>query len=123
LFLTRKIRLTNKYFDVIINNILGVTGPLMVFDEALYKFSKNSEVEFLVWRTWISFWVIIIALTIACFQGSFVVKFFTSFTKDIFAMFIASIYIAEALENTIHVSKTNHLLSCEEKKEINRIEI
>ena len=83
----------------------------MVFDEALYKFSKNAEVEFLVWRTWISFWVILIALTVSCFQGSFVVKFFTSFTKDIFAMFIASIYIAEALENTIHVRHLAFLLS------------
>jgi len=36
-------------------------------------------------------------------QGSCVVKFFTSFTKDIFAMFIASIYIAEAIHNTIEV--------------------
>jgi hypothetical protein len=46
----------------------GVTGPLMVFDEALFKFSKNAEVEFLVWRTWISFWVLLIALTVSCFQ-------------------------------------------------------
>ena len=76
---------------------------MMVFDEALYKFALNSEVEFLTWRTWISFWVAIIALTVACFQGSCVVKFFTSFTKDIFAMFIASIYIAEAIHNTIEV--------------------
>ena len=83
--------------------MLGVTGPMMVFDEALYKFAINSEVEFLTWRTWISFWVAIIALTVACFQGSCVVKFFTSFTKDIFAMFIASIYIAEAIHNTIEV--------------------
>ena len=75
----------------------------MVFDEALHKFALDSDVEFLTWRTWISFWVIIIALTVASFQGSYIVKFFTSFTIDIFAMFIASIYIAEAIRNTMKV--------------------
>jgi len=75
----------------------------MVFDEALFKFARNAEVEFLTWRVWISFWSIIISLVVAAFQGSYVVKYFTTFTKDIFASFIASIYIAEAIHNTIEV--------------------
>jgi hypothetical protein len=76
----------------------------MVYDEALFKFSKSAEVEFLPWRVWISFWALIIAALVACFQGSFVVKFFTKFTKDIFASFIATVFIYEALLKTAGVS-------------------
>ena len=76
----------------------------MVYDEALYKFSKSAEVEYLPWRVWISFWCLIIAATVACFQGSFVVKFFTKFTKDVFASFIATVFIYEALLKTAGVS-------------------
>ena len=86
------------------NNVSGVTGPVMVYDEALFKFSKSAEVEYLPWRVWISFWCLIIAATVACFQGSFVVKYFTKFTKDIFASFIATVFIIEALLKTAGVS-------------------
>ena len=81
-----------------------MTGPVMVYDEALFKFSKSAEVEYLPWRVWISFWCLIIAATVACFQGSFVVKYFTKFTKDIFASFIATVFIIEALLKTAGVS-------------------
>ena len=84
--------------------VLGVTGPVMVYDEALFQFSKSAEVEFLPWRVWISFWALIIAATVACFQGSFIVKYFTKFTKDIFAAFIATVFIYEALLKTAGVS-------------------
>ncbi len=77
----------------------------MVYDEALYRFSTSAEVEFLPWRVWISIWTLIIALLVAAFQGSFVVKFFTKFTKDIFASFIATVFIMEALQKTLGVSR------------------
>jgi HCO3- transporter family len=40
----------------------GVTGPVMVFDEALFKFTKGAEVDFLACRVWIAVWCAIIAL-------------------------------------------------------------
>jgi hypothetical protein len=42
----------------------------MVFDEALYKFTKNAEVDFLACRVWIALWSAIIALLVAGFQES-----------------------------------------------------
>ena len=50
--------------------IAGVTGPVMVFDEALYRFTKNAEVDFLAVRVWVAIWAVIIALTVAAFQVS-----------------------------------------------------
>ncbi len=41
---------------------IGVTGPVMVFDEALFKFTKGAEVDFLACRVWIAVWCAIIAL-------------------------------------------------------------
>lgn len=84
-------------------NISGVTGPVMVFDEALYKFTKNAEVEFLACRVWIAIWAAIIALLVAGFQGSVVVRYYTKFTKDIFISFVASVFIVEALMQTARV--------------------
>ena len=50
--------------------ITGVTGPVMVFDEALYKFTKNAQVDFLAVRVWVAIWGAIIAITVAAFQVS-----------------------------------------------------
>lgn len=75
----------------------------MVYDEALFRFATDAQVEFLPWRVWISIWTLIIAIIVAAFQGSFVVKFFTKFTKDIFASFIATVFIIEALQKTAGV--------------------
>ena len=86
----------------------GVTGPVLVYDEALYKFTKDYAIEFLPCRFWISIWSVIIAIVVAAFQGSVVVKFFTKFTKDIFAGFVATVFIYEALLQTVGVSK-NHM--------------
>ena len=47
--------------------ITGVTGPVLLYDEALFQFS-DGKMPFLPWRVWIGFWTMIIALTVACFQ-------------------------------------------------------
>jgi solute carrier family 4 anion exchanger 2 len=85
----------------------------MVFDEALYKFTKNAEVEFLTTRVWIAIWCAIIALAVAAFQGSVVVRYYTKFTKDIFIAFVASVFIIEALLQTAGVSfLQNKFVTC-----------
>jgi len=88
----------------------------MVYDEALFKFAQTAEVEYLPWRVWISFWTLIIALIVAAFQGSFVVKYFTKFTKDIFASFIATVFIIEALLKTKGVKKFDPIIQVEANK-------
>ena len=78
---------------------------MLVYDEALYKFTKGAGVEFLPCRVWIAIWTMIIAIVVAGFQGSVVVKYFTRFTKDIFAGFVATVFIYEALLQTVGVNK------------------
>ena len=73
---------------------------------SLNQYLKNSpikyfafpHIDFLAWRVWIGIWLLILSLIVAAFQGSILVKFFTKFTKDIFASLIALLFIVTAFE-------------------------
>merc|ERR1719215_157958 len=79
--------------------IIGSTGPVLLFDEALFNFSdSNMPGQFLYWRTWVGIWTFVIALVVAGFQGSTLVKYFTRFIKDIFASLISLVFIYEAIK-------------------------
>ena len=78
--------------------IIGSTGPVLLFDEALFNFSdSNMPGQFLYWRTWVGIWTFVIALVVAGFQGSTLVKYFSRFIKDIFASLISIVFIYEAV--------------------------
>ena len=89
--------------------ITGVTGPILLYDEALFGFAKSLDVEFLPWRIWVGVWIVIIALTVSFFQGAVLVRHFTKFTKDIFASLVALLFIFEALRK-LSVIFANHPL-------------
>ena len=42
--------------------ILGITGPNVVFEEALYKFCNQQEMNYLSVRVWTGFWILLITL-------------------------------------------------------------
>ena len=91
--------------------IIGVTGPVLLYDEALYQFTLGSlPGQFLFWRVWIGVWVFIIALLVAGFQGSSLVRHFTKFTKDIFASLVALLFIYEAFNKLFKIFRAHPLL-------------
>lgn len=90
--------------------IIGTTGPLVLFDEALYKFCIQNEISFLTVRVYISLWMGIIALVISAFEGSVYVRLFTRFTQEIFSALITLIYIVEALMKLFSVYRRNPLM-------------
>ena len=49
--------------------ITGVTGPVLLYDEALFQFS-DGVLPYLSWRVWIGLWTTVIALAVAAFQAS-----------------------------------------------------
>ncbi|XP_011328913.1 band 3 anion transport protein isoform X4 [Ooceraea biroi] len=75
--------------------IIGTTGPLLLFDESLYNFCQVNELEFLTVRVYVGAWMGIIALAIACVDGSVLVRLFTRFTEEIFTGLISILYIVE----------------------------
>merc|ERR1719431_1129706 len=92
--------------------IIGTTGPVLLYDEALYEFCKsNLPNQFLYWRVWVGFWTFIISLVVAGFQGSTLVRFFTKFTKDIFAGLMSLLFIYEALRKLFKIFKAHPLIA------------
>lgn len=90
--------------------IIGTTGPLVLFDEALYNFCKMNNFEFLTVRLYVGLWMGIIALVVSAFEGSVLVRLFTRFTQEIFSALITLIYIVEALMKLCSVYGRNPLL-------------
>ena len=60
--------------------------------------------EFLTWRCWIGFWVMIILFGVVALEGCFLIKYFTRFTEDIFELLISAIFIYEPIALLIKVS-------------------
>lgn len=90
--------------------IIGTTGPLLLFDESLYNFCIANEVEFLTVRVYVGAWMGIIALVIACVEGSVLVRLFTRFTEEIFTGLISILYIVETFIKLYNYFVRNPLL-------------
>uniref|UniRef100_A0A8C4Q055 Anion exchange protein n=1 Tax=Eptatretus burgeri TaxID=7764 RepID=A0A8C4Q055_EPTBU len=90
--------------------IIGFTGPLLVFEEAYYKFCQQQHVEYLPGRVWIGLWLIIIVLFTVAFEGSLLVRYISRFTQEIFAILISLIFIYETFSKIVMVFNTHPLL-------------
>lgn len=91
--------------------IIGTTGPLVLFDEALYNFCIAYGMSFLTVRVYIALWMGAIALVISAFEGSVYVRLFTRFTQEIFSALITLIYIVEAVMKLFSVYRRNPLMA------------
>ncbi|NXT95065.1 B3A2 protein, partial [Anhinga rufa] len=85
--------------------IIGFSGPLLVFEEAFFTFCTSNELEYLVGRVWIGFWLILIVLVMVAFEGSFLVRFVSRFTQEIFAFLISLIFIYETFSKLAKVRR------------------
>ncbi|XP_069792087.1 anion exchange protein 3-like isoform X2 [Narcine bancroftii] len=90
--------------------VIGFTGPLLVFEEAFYNFSKNQNIDYLTGRVWIGFWLVFIVLITVAFEGSLLVRYIYRFTQEIFAFLISAIFIYETLKNLYVVFSEHPLL-------------
>uniref|UniRef100_UPI003AABBA0C anion exchange protein 3 n=1 Tax=Centroberyx gerrardi TaxID=166262 RepID=UPI003AABBA0C len=91
--------------------IIGFSGPLLVFEEAFYKFCQAQGFEYLTGRVWIGFWLIFIVLVIVAAEGSFLVRYISPFTQEIFAFLISLIFIYETFSKLIKVFQEHPLMA------------
>uniref|UniRef100_A0A3Q2Z5U1 Anion exchange protein n=1 Tax=Hippocampus comes TaxID=109280 RepID=A0A3Q2Z5U1_HIPCM len=91
--------------------IIGFSGPLLVFEEAFYKFCQAYDFEYLTGRVWIGFWLVFIVLLIVAAEGSFLVRFISPFTQEIFAFLISLIFIYETFSKLIKVFREHPLMA------------
>ncbi|KAG8446950.1 hypothetical protein GDO86_014406 [Hymenochirus boettgeri] len=89
--------------------ILGFSGPLLVFEEAFYNFCKSQDIEYIVGRVWIGLWLIIIVIIVVAFEGSFLVRFISRFTQEIFSFLISLIFIYETFSKLFTIFKKHPL--------------
>uniref|UniRef100_A0A672K928 Bicarbonate transporter-like transmembrane domain-containing protein n=1 Tax=Sinocyclocheilus grahami TaxID=75366 RepID=A0A672K928_SINGR len=90
--------------------IIGFTGPLMVFEEAFFQFCKSNGFEYIVGRVWVGMWLIVIVVVIVAAEGSFLVRFISRFTQEIFSILISLIFIYETFAKLIRIFKEHPLV-------------
>lgn len=54
-------------------------------------------------RAWIGFWLILLVLLVVAFEGSFLVRFISRYTQEIFSFLISLIFIFETFSKLIKV--------------------
>ncbi|XP_075163574.1 anion exchange protein Ae2 isoform X2 [Haematobia irritans] len=91
--------------------IIGTTGPLLLFDEALNNFCKENNISFLTIRAYIGIWLAVISILVSAFEGSVYVRLLTRFTQEIFSALITLIYIVETIMKLVSVYKKHPLLA------------
>lgn len=92
--------------------IVGFSGPLLVFEEAFYTFCNANNIEYLTGRVWIGFWLIVIVIVTVAFEGSFLVRFVSRFTQEIFSFLISLIFICETFIKLGKIFKDHPLKRC-----------
>ncbi|XP_035391977.1 anion exchange protein 2a isoform X2 [Electrophorus electricus] len=92
--------------------VVGFSGPLLVFEEAFFSFCKSYELEYLTGRVWIGFWLVVIVVVIVAFEGSFLVRFVSLFTQEIFSFLISLIFIYETFSKLGKIFKEHPLSPC-----------
>ncbi|XP_040214002.1 anion exchange protein 3-like [Rana temporaria] len=90
--------------------IIGFSGPLLVFEEAFFKFCQAQDIEYLTGRVWIGFWLVLFVLVMVAAEGSFLVRYISPFTQEIFAFLISLIFINETFYKLYRVFADHPLL-------------
>lgn len=92
--------------------VVGFSGPILVFEEAFFSFCKNNDMEYLTGRVWIGFWLIVIVGLMVAFEGSFLVRFVSRFTQEIFSFLISLIFIYETFSKLVKIFQEHPLSRC-----------
>ena len=82
--------------------ILGGTGPLLIFTAILYQLSEDLGVAFLPVFSWVGIWSSLLVILLAITDASFMMRYFTRFTNEIFAALISAIFIYESVRAIWH---------------------
>ncbi|XP_065506922.1 band 3 anion transport protein isoform X2 [Caloenas nicobarica] len=89
--------------------VVGFSGPLLVFEEAFYSFCSDNDMEYIVGRVWIGFWLILLVLVVVAIEGSFLVRYLSRYTQEIFSFLISLIFILETFSKLITIFRDHPL--------------
>ncbi len=83
--------------------LLGGTGPLLIFSAILYQLCGDLEIRFLPAYLWVGAWTAGLLLLLAATDASFLMRYLTRFTDEIFAALISLIFAYEAVKALVYV--------------------
>lgn len=85
--------------------ILGGTGPLLIFTGLLYELCGQLGIKeyFLETFGWVGLWTGLLLVILSATDASWLMKYFTRFTDEIFAGLISVIFVSAAVEKLAHV--------------------
>lgn len=85
--------------------IVTTTGPLTVFIEVLFSWSRSLDITFLPFYAWTGLWTAAILLVLVVIDASAWIQFCGEFVEEIFATLIAAIFIGEFVKPLIHIAQ------------------
>lgn len=67
------------------------------------QFCSSNDMEYIVGRVWIGFWLILLVLVVVAVEGSFLVRYLSRYTQEIFSFLISLIFIFETFSKLVTV--------------------
>ncbi|XP_010226846.1 PREDICTED: band 3 anion transport protein [Tinamus guttatus] len=89
--------------------VVGFSGPLLVFEESFFTFCESNDMEYIVGRVWVGFWLILLVLVVVACEGSILVRYLSRYTQEIFSFLISLIFIFETFDKLFKIFKAHPL--------------
>ncbi|KAG8414640.1 hypothetical protein J3459_014188 [Metarhizium acridum] len=78
--------------------IVGVTGPITVFNYTVYDIMKDTGVNYIGFMAWIGIWSLILHVLLAVTNSCNWLRWVTRFPCDIFGFYVAFIYLQKGIQ-------------------------
>lgn len=78
--------------------IVGVTGPITVFNYTVYDIMVPTGVNYLAFMTWIGLWSLVMHWVLAVTNSCNWLRYVTRFPCDIFGFYVAFIYLQKGVQ-------------------------
>ncbi|KAI5792451.1 HCO3 transporter family protein [Peziza echinospora] len=78
--------------------IVGVTGPISVFNYTVFAIIKNRGTPYLPFMCWICLWSMVMHIMLAISNASNAVRWVTRFSCDVFGFYVAFIYLQKGVQ-------------------------
>ncbi|KAK0754765.1 HCO3 transporter family-domain-containing protein [Schizothecium vesticola] len=78
--------------------IVGVTGPITVFNYTVYDIMKSSGTNYLAFMCWIGLWSLVFHWVLAITNSCNWLRYVTRFPCDIFGFYVAFIYLQKGIQ-------------------------
>ncbi|KAG6280231.1 hypothetical protein E4U48_008010 [Claviceps purpurea] len=83
--------------------IVGVTGPITVFNYTVYDIMKDTGVDYISFMAWIGIWSLILHVILAVTNSCNALRWVTRFPCDIFGFYVAFIYLQKGIQVLEHL--------------------